>query len=177
MIRPLSDANRAELAELQSDHWVIEYRPSIPKEVLEVARVSADTDPRADDTPLSEQATKPRLDSQLLRFTSVHGQPREVPIEVVRSIQVEVNHIHGAIDGAMLGALAGAGLGVLIGLESGDSSTLPPNSDCGGFCGLSAGRKAAIFGVLGGLLGLGAGLIVGAIVGHSEVVEFKERRP
>jgi hypothetical protein len=157
---------------------VIEYRPLLPKAVWEAARATAVTDPRSDnDAPFQEQATKPRLDGQLLRFTSVRGQSREVPIDVLRSIQVEVDHIRGAIDGAIIGSLFGAGLGALIGFESGDNPPCPPKSDSGEFCSLSARGKAAIFGVVGGLLGLGSGLIAGAIVGHAEVVEFTERRP
>jgi hypothetical protein len=95
MSRPLSDDSRAELAALQSNEWVIEYRRSLPKAIWEAARAEAAIDARADGAadsfPLDEEATKPRLEGNLLRFTSVHGRPREVPIDVLRSIRVEVD--------------------------------------------------------------------------------------
>jgi hypothetical protein len=174
MSRPLPDDSRAELAALQSNEWVIEYRRSLPKAIWEAARAEAAIDARADGAadsfPLDEEATKRRLEGNLLRFTSVPGRPREVPIDVLRSIRVKVDHGRGALEGAGLGLLAGAGLGSLAGFARG-SDPPPPTSDCG-LCSFTASQKAVFGAIAGGVVGLGVGLLVGAIVGHGEFIEF-----
>jgi len=169
MSRPLSDAARAELAALQSKEWELNYRLTLPKAVWEAAHVEGIVGAGG----LVEAASQPHLDGNLLRFTSSGGRLREVPIEALRSLQVDVQHGRGALEGAGLGLLAGAGLGALAGFAMGNDRPSAPNSDCGP-CSFTSGAKATFGAIAGGVLGLGVGFLVGALAGHRDVIEFTE---
>ncbi len=176
MSRPLSATGRAKLTALQSNDWVIRYRATPTRAVSEPPRVegiASGGEAAADQFPPEEAASKPLLYGELLHFTSERGRPREVPIDAVGSIQVDIDHVGGAFDGAGLGLLAGVGVGAVLGFALGSDRPLAPGSDCGP-CSFTAGQKAVFLGIAGGVVGVGVGLLVGAIVGHRHVVEFEE---
>jgi hypothetical protein len=148
MSRPLSEAARGELllAATSNDRWSIQHESR-------------------------EIAHQPHLEGEVLKFVSTEGRPREVPVAALRSIVVDVNHLHGAFDGLMLGLLGGAAVGATTGFSLGSDPPLPPGSDCGP-CSFTAGQKAILGGLAGGVVGGALGLIVGAIIGHREEIVF-----
>jgi hypothetical protein len=156
MTRPLSAMNRKELAAALSDEWVLEYTAALPPPGGEA------------------RARDPHLDGDSLRFTSVDGGPRVVPIQALRSIETDVSHAGGAVQGIGVGALAGLAAGGLFGLSLGTTPPNPEDHDCGP-CFFTAKEKAMIFGVIGAVAGAGVGLIVGALRGHRDVVELSDR--
>jgi hypothetical protein len=65
MSRPLSDADRAELAARESNEWVINYRRVLPKSVWAAARaevIDSGAQPAADDFPFDEEVKAPHLE-------------------------------------------------------------------------------------------------------------------
>ena len=165
LARPVTES--PEQDEDDAREWLVHYRPSLPPEVREAAL--ADGAARdATGSLADETARKPSLEGDVLRFTSLGGHPREVSLDAVRAIRVDVIHWRGGLEGIGFGAALCAGAGALIGYSAGDD---PPGT---GFVSLRyrAVDKALFGGLLGVSIGAGLGMLFGSLIGHREYLEF-----